>query len=171
MSVGFARINKMWRDSLQICLQLCKRGLIYRTGRSDRLIFENGKIVDTARHDERYHHNGDDSFHMLIVPNPPLRGRSVARSPSAQKFGIPSPSNFFGKSRFPKNHCSSMRDGRDTPSHVPAEREGFEAYSFSIPLRFSYGKAARKYRKAFRIPHASKAVCSLLSSFAKLISG
>ena len=43
-----------------------------------------------------------------------------------------------------------------------AEGEGFEAYSFSTPLRFSHGGAAQKYRKALRIPPVSKAVCSLL---------
>ena len=34
---------------------------------------------------------------------------------------------------------------------VPEERARFETYSFSTPLRFTYGKAVRKYRKAFRI--------------------
>ncbi len=38
---------------------------------------------------------------------------------------------------------------------VQAETEGFEAYSFSIPLRFDSGKHPRKHRKAFRIPGSS----------------
>ncbi len=128
-------------------------------------------------------------FHFLSAPpTPPAernkKGRKLfgfcpresASAPEAHWFA--SPRNRSVRASFKPPRAPRVRSGfaqrlihhrnyKIAPSgayFVVAEREGFEAYSFSTPLRFFHGRAAQKYRKALRIPHAKCAGTLLLSA-------